>query len=500
MKKRLLFELGRIRVRLLLVMLVIVVVPLAGLELARLYERQLLASLERDMRDQAIVVARTMEEDARAGTLDFGRVERASSRAATATRTRLRVIGRDGLVTDSHRNGPPEGPEPEVGLLGGSGLFDVLVAEGWGLSTDPLDPRAGSVGRWPDLLERREVREAFRGHPSAYTRVRSEHPEVLLFVTEPVRREGRVDYVVYATRSTAPVLEALYRIRSGLVWVLAVAIGASSIVVLLLAFSISRPLSRLSSAARRIANGEPSVEVPVEGAGEIRVLGASIRDMAERLDARATAMRDLAADVAHEFKSPLTSIRGAAELLESGAAEDPTARARFLGNIDADAKRLDRLVSRLLELSRLETSTAPMTVFDLESLVRRTVEHAAPVTVRYEGPRLVRGREADLETALRNVLDNARKFSKPDDPIDVSVRGSKEQIEIRVADRGTGIAAEHLPRVFDRFYTTDRERRGTGLGLAIVRAVMEAHRGRARIESEEGQGAVVVLTLRPDAA
>lgn len=498
--KRLRFELGRIRARLLLVMLVVVVVPLAGLELARLYERQLLDSLERDMRNQTVLAGRMLEDDLRANALDLARTEDTLTRSAISTRTRLRVIGPSGVLVDSHRDGPPEGPEPEIGLLGDSDLFDVFDTESWGLSTDPLEPGATPDGRWPDVLDRREVKDAFEGHPSAYTRVRSEHPEVLLFVTEPVRHAGRVAYVVYATRSTAPVLEALYRIRSGLVRVLAVAIAVSSIIVLLLSFSISRPLARLSTAARKIANGEPSIDVPVGGSGEIRVLGESIRDMADRLDSRARAVRDFAADVAHELKSPLTSIRGAAELLESGAAEDPVARARFLGNIGDDAQRLDRLVTRLLELSRVETPTAPMTVFDLETLVRRAADRAGvePASIRYDAPRLIRGREADLETALRNVLDNARKFSKPDGPIDVEVSSDGELVEIRIADRGAGIAPGDLPRVFDRFYTTDADRKGTGLGLAIVRAVMQAHRGTASVESEPGGGTVVTLRLPAD--
>jgi two-component system sensor histidine kinase ChvG len=491
------FELGRIRARLLLVMLVIVVVPLAGLELARLYERQLLDSLERDMRNQSVLAARTLEDGLRSGTFDLARIEDTLTRSAASTRTRLRVLGPSGVLADSHRDGPPEGPEPEIGLLGDSDVRDLFSSESWGLSTDPLEPGSTPNARWPDVMDRREVKQAFDGHPSAYTRVRSEHPEVLLFVTEPVRHEGRVPYVVYATRSTAPVLEALYRIRSGLVRVLAVAIVVSSIIVLLLSFSISRPLARLSTAARRIANGEPSIDVPVGGSGEIRVLGESIRDMADRLDSRARAVREFAADVAHELKSPLTSIRGAAELLESGAAEDPVARARFLGNIGDDAQRLDRLVSRLLELSRVESPTEPMTVLDLETLVRRAADRAGvdPSSIRYDAPRLVRGRAADLETALRNVLDNARKFSEPDDPIDVGVSSDGDRVEIRVADRGRGIAPDDLPRVFDRFYTTDADRKGIGLGLAIVRAVMEAHRGTASVASEPGAGTVVTLRL-----
>jgi len=284
--------------------------------------------------------------------------------------------------------------------------------------------------------------------------------------------------------------------------VLAVAVLFTGFVTLVLAWSISRPLARLSRASKRIAAGERGVVVPIGGGGEIRELGESFAAMKERLDARMRYISEFAADVAHEFKSPLTSIRGAAELLGEGAADEPEARARFLNNIELDVVRLDRLVSRLLELSRIEASAEAMAPVDLPALVTRATERAStpdqPVTLTWQATvDVVLGRATDLETALINLLDNAVRFSPPGEPVEVTVRGGPPArfIAIDVKDRGPGVPSAIRPRIFDRFFTTDADRDGTGLGLAIVKSVAEAHGGRVLVDSKPGEGSMFTLEL-----
>jgi len=481
--RRLLRELGRIRARLLLVNLLVLLVPVAGLEFARIYERQLLGGLERDMRDQAALVRALCERDLEE-LYDLGDARHGAilTEAATQTRTRVRLLDAAGeVVADSHEHGPPEGPEPPPPSL----VPDSIRALREDSSRAEPAPRT-----WPEVPDRPEVRAALAGDPSSMTRVRDRHPDVLLFVTEPIRARGQVAGAVYVVRSTQPVLVELHRIRAGLVRVLAVALLFTAGVTLLLAWSISRPLARLSRAAKRVAAGEPEVVIPVSGGGEIRELAESFARMKEQLDARLRYIKDFAADVAHEFKSPLTSIRGAAELLEEGAADDPEARRRFLRNIALDVARLDRLVSRLLELSRIEASREAMAQVDLAALVEGVVERSStpdqPVVLRYRrAERAARVREMDLETALLNLVDNALRFSPPGEAVEITVNegGSPPAVRIEVADRGPGIPPANLPRIFDRFFTTDEGRDGTGLGLAIVQAVAQAHGGRVLVES-----------------
>jgi two-component system sensor histidine kinase ChvG len=484
--------LGRIRVRLLVVNLVVVLLPVAGLELAKTYERQLLDALERDMRDQAVVVRRFVEADLRrGGRLDEEAHEEALRRAARRTRTRVRLLDAAGVVVvDSHRDGPPEGPEPRPPWLASASASPSLAAE-----------------PWPAIGERSEVRDALRGRPSGFTRLRDRNPGVLLFVTEPIQPRGVVVGVVYAVRSTSPVLVELHRIRAGLLWVVGGAIALTLLVTLALAWSISRPLEHLSRAAKRIAAGERDVPVPIEGGGEIAELGRSFAAMTKELDARLTYLSAFAADVAHEFKSPLTSIRGAAELLRDGAADEPDARDRFLGNILLDVERLDRHVSRLLELSRIEAGAADTArqLVSLRPLVEASVRRAES-TASGDAPRvelvwrargaLVHARAMDLETAIGNLLDNALRFAPPSSVVRVTVDdGPARTLVVVVEDEGPGVPEDDRARIFERFFTTDAERRGTGLGLAIVRAVAEAHGGSVRFEPRVPHGSRFVLTL-----
>ncbi|MEM9695331.1 MAG: histidine kinase dimerization/phospho-acceptor domain-containing protein, partial [Myxococcota bacterium] len=347
-----------IRARLLTVNLVVLLVPVAGLEFARLYERQLLGALQRDMRNQAMLVRELLEQDLAKG-VELGAPAHQSWLVASArsTRTRIRIIDdTTTAVLDSHVDGPPEGPEPESPSL--------LELDKRGSSS--RDSR--SKVTWPQVGERREVRSALEGRPDAFTRVRARDPQVLLFLAEPIRFDGGVVGVVYVTRSTQPVLVELYRIRTGLITVLIVALTFTVVITLLFAASISRPLSRLSQAAQRITRGERAVDVPVGGAREIRELGRAFATMTQRLNERLRATSEFAADVAHELKSPLTSIRGAAELLrEDGGAAAP----RFLTNIELDADRMDRLVSRLLVLSRIEADESPFGAVALGELLER---------------------------------------------------------------------------------------------------------------------------------
>lgn len=484
---RLRASLGRIGVRLLVVNLLVVIVPIAGVEFADVYEKQLLGALERDMRDQAIIVRRFLEADLRDGTaLGASRHEIALRRAAAQTRTRVRVFDRQReLVADSHREGPPEGPEPPAPTFLGS-------ASGW--SSDVLGTYGGPA--WPEPRARQEVEHAFQGQPSSYTRVRGRNPGVLLFITEPIMPRRRVEGVVYVVRSTRPVLAELHRVRQGLYLLAGLALLFTLGVTLALAFSISRPLGRLSRAAKRIARGERGVGVPVEGSGEIRELGESFASMTSELSRRLRFASEFAADVAHEFKSPLTGIRGAAELLNDGAAEDPKARERFLSNILLDVHRLDRLVSRLLELGRVEASTTegPIENIALQTVVQELAE-------RHPGLNLVttsvtvRGRSADMRRAIKNLIENATRFSPDEHSVDVTVRAERGRAKVVVDDRGPGIPADELERIFERFYTTDEDREGTGLGLAIVRAVAEAHGGSVHAEHRPGGGARFVLDL-----
>jgi two-component system sensor histidine kinase ChvG len=485
-------ELLRIRYRLLLVNVLIVSVPIAGIAFARVYEREQLRALEEDMVHQAQVLRQLILADPAILEADAAaRLEQVLVAIATQTRARIRVLDGAGRVLgDSHVDGPPEGRAEAAPGYPGQRLARPVPAP---RSDDPPPP---------DVSKRPEVWKALSGRYGSYTRVWSfpGGERVFLFSALPIGEgQGKSLGVIYLTRSTLPVLAALYRLRSSLFRVLVAALFATAVLSLFLAATIARPLSRLARIARRIAAGDRRQSLALGRHDEIGHLARAFDVMARRLDDRARSAAQMAADISHEFKSPLTSIRGAAELLLEGASEDPRARARFLGNILEDASRLDRLVSRLLELSRLEADEAPFEELPLEDFLAGLASTALPgvpvvVAQRSRRPALW-GRRGQLGSALRNLVENARQHAAPGTAVTVTVEDAGDGLRLSVHNLGEAISEANLARIWDRFFTTRAASGGSGLGLPIVRAAVAAHGGTASVTSDPVAGTTFTVEL-----
>jgi two-component system phosphate regulon sensor histidine kinase PhoR len=218
---------------------------------------------------------------------------------------------------------------------------------------------------------------------------------------------------------------------------------------------------------------------------------------------------DFVANVSHELRTPLTAIKGFAETLASSGFEDRQRAEHFVAIIDRQAERLSRLISDLLVLSDLELGKSPLRIRTVA--LRHAAQEVAElldeparrggVTVRVEvGPDIVVACDPDrLAQVLSNLLDNAVKYTPAGGSVVVSARAVGDEAEITVADTGTGIPAEDLPRVTERFYRVDKARSrefgGTGLGLSIVKHIVQAHGGRLAIDSRLGVGTTVRVTL-----
>jgi two-component system sensor histidine kinase ChvG len=291
----------------------------------------------------------------------------------------------------------------------------------------------------------------------------------------------------------------MHRLRTTLLKVLLAALGATAILSLFLAATISRPLTKLTRLAGAIAGGDRRARLSLERRDEIGELARAFDTMARRLDERARYIAELSANISHEFKSPLTGIRGATELLLEGAAEDPAARARFLENILQDAHRLDRLVTRLLELSRVESDAGPAEVFDYEALVREVaaqVQGPAEVVVDYAARTMhLFGRRAHVASALANLVENAQAHARADSPVTVLVADVPGGVRTSVHNDGPVISPANLGRIWDRFFTTRAAAGGTGLGLPIVRSVVQAHGGSVAVASSEEAGTTFSFEL-----
>ena len=231
---------------------------------------------------------------------------------------------------------------------------------------------------------------------------------------------------------------------------------------------------------------------------------------------RADDMRaDFVANVSHELRTPLAAITGFIDTLQGPARDDPAARARFLGIMQTQAWRMARLIDDLLSLSRIEQRAhqRPETPVDLVSIVRQVadglqtlaqdreikVEITAPPT-----PLVVLGDRDELTRLFENLIENGLKYGASGKRIDIAcaaanTAGGKGEAVVSVRDYGPGIAAEHLPRLTERFYRVDvgesRAQGGTGLGLALVKHILNRHQGRLSIDSKEGEGATFTVRL-----
>ena len=221
-----------------------------------------------------------------------------------------------------------------------------------------------------------------------------------------------------------------------------------------------------------------------------------------------TTRREFVSNVSHELRNPLASIRSMVETLSGGAIDDRQTAADFVSRIEQDVRRMDTLVSELLELSRLESGQVALDVrpLSLEPIAADTVasfrdrSSGGGVEVSVEIPAdlpLVLGESEKVRQVLSNLMDNALKFTPPGGRITMSALPDHRNVIARVSNTGDGIAPEHLPHLFERFYKVDRSRRdqGTGLGLAIVKHIVLAHGGDVDVESSLGEGATFTFTL-----
>jgi two-component system phosphate regulon sensor histidine kinase PhoR len=237
-----------------------------------------------------------------------------------------------------------------------------------------------------------------------------------------------------------------------------------------------------------------SSAVPVSGGRVLLVL----RDVTEARGVEAM-RRDFVANTSHELKTPVASIQAAAETIRDAARDDPRAAGRFAEQLHRDALRLSRIVSDLLDLSRLEAERPRLSPVRLDRLTSeemdRIMDHAGRAGVNLEfrsDPAIVHGSQGDLALLVRNLLDNAVRYSPDGGRVEVEVASSDGEALLAVRDTGIGIPSRDLPRIFERFYRVDRARSretgGTGLGLSIAKHVAEQHGGRIEVDSELGRG------------
>ena len=342
---------------------------------------------------------------------------------------------------------------------------------------------------------------------------------------------GRIDgQTIYVALSAVerPLLTELDEVGRSFILAGLITLVVSLIVAFLLARSISRPLMRLARATEAIAQGEYDHRVEMKVGDEIGRLATSFNTMAERVQRSRQMEKDFVANVSHELKTPLTSIRGFAQAILDGAVQNMQGVQNAAQTIFDETTRMTRLVGDLLTLARFESGQIPLAreTIDLGQVLPVWVERFRPrpeasnqkiITVIEQLPHIA-GDPGQLEQVVSNLIDNALKYNSSGGVVTITAKHingtskSKSTVTLRrrltetppvqwvtisVADTGSGIPQEDLPRLFERFYRGDKARvaGGTGLGLAIANEIVRAHGGRVDVSSQVGQGSMFTVYL-----
>ncbi|AWN50312.1 histidine kinase [Methylobacterium terrae] len=430
-------------------------------------------------------------------------------RLITPTGTRARVYDRDGTMLidsrglyirgDLSRDLPPTRKD-SLSLIEQAWNTVRTHVPGLGRPSSADEPGPADGRTLP------EVQRALAG--ARGTLVRRNGPgETIVSVAVPIQRGRTVRGALLLSTQEGDIDKIIAAERFSLLQVFIIAALVMVVLSMLVAGQIVGPVGRLAEAAERVRTGIKSrQEIPdfTRRTDEIGHLSGALRDMTQALYRRLDAIENFAADVSHELKNPLTSLRSAVETLPLAKTDE--SRGRLMQVIQHDVKRLDRLISDIADASRLDAELARAEAgrVDLRKLITTVVSVAnerrrrgdasidlavEPAPAGIEDPFAILGHDSRLGQVVNNLLDNARSFSPKGASVRVALRRRRNAVELTVEDDGPGIPPHALERIFERFYT-DRPEQGfgqnSGLGLSISRQIVQAHRGTIRAENRLG--------------
>ena len=516
---------------LVLMNLAVLVLPLSGIWTLRLYQSALIRQTESELTAQAAIIAAAYRAAWRSVG---GRPEAQPVADARWTRTPggderwLPRFANLDLAVDPILPPPPDpvpasSPVDAAARKAGEALDAMLRdAQRTTLAAIRVVDRDGIVvastgeALGQSLAGQEEVARALRGEPVSVLRERGSPapPSALgaidagsnlrIFTATPVLDEDRIVGVVMLSRTPRTLSDALYGKRWHLVALAALLLGSIGGLSALGPFAISRPMRAVTDQAKRTAEGEPGAISPVAGptVREVAELSEALSRMARTLEDRADYIRGFAAHVSHEFKTPLTTIRGTVELLqEHFDSMSQEERARFLRNLEGEAERLARLVSRLLDLARADVAPGADHATTLaDALIGRVAaryrESGLAVDASATEPLTLAIAEEAMEMILVNLIENAFQHAGPQARVAVALHRQANAGVLVVRDDGPGISAANAARIFTPFFTTARKHGGTGLGLPIVQSLARVHGGSvALLPSSNGAAFEVRLPL-----
>jgi two-component system phosphate regulon sensor histidine kinase PhoR len=373
-------------------------------------------------------------------------------------------------------------------------------------------------------LNRPEVQKALGATIGADTRQSATVGREFLYVAKalPASLSGGSFRNLKFVRLSMPLetVEAeIQRIRLSIIAAGIVVLSLTTVISIVVSRRLSRPMVHIAKSLERIRLGDLNERVNVGTKDEIGQVAGAVNELVDKLKADIVQLQKLErvrseflANVSHELRTPIFAIQGFLETLLNGAMNDPSVNKSFLEKASANAQRLNALLADLIDISRIESGEMRMSFryFRLNEFLENIVKDFQP-TARQLGIELelnlktptkteAYGDRDRLQQVMSNLIENGLRYNKKGGTVTVLAEPLNGDAKISVSDTGVGIAAEHLPRIFERFYRVDKDRSrevgGTGLGLAIVKHIIEAHNSKVEVESEPTKGSTFWFTLK----
>ena len=533
---RILFRLRNI---LLVVMFAVLGLPLIGVYFFRIYENGLVQQTETELIAQATVIAATFRQYSHElAPKGYGYILMARSpiepvKKLSSSRETVVANGRYtpipatlDLINDIAPPRPvaiavskvpdttarkiaekilPIMQDTQQVMLSGMRLLDmdgtVIVGReeiGWSLAHIPEVKRALN-GQYASV-----IRQRISDQPPPPLYSLSRGTQIRVFIAYPIVDQGRVQGVVYLSRTPTNILKHLYEVREKVAFATASLVVIAVLLILFVSSTISRPIRELLQQTERVRTGEQRIVQPIRHpvTYEVAQLSESFAGMSQALAERSDYIRRFAAHVSHEFKTPLTAMQGALELLQDHFESMPSEqRNKFMDNLLNDTQRLKQLVNRLLELARadaLEPSKQSSSLAELfKRLLNRYQERGLVIVLPapLSSQALAIAPEA-LDAVLCNLLDNSLQHGA--NQVQVHTQLLAKSLKLSLQDNGDGVSAANRDKIFTPFFTTKRNQGGTGLGLEIVVSLLRAYGGQIYLgDAPAGAEFVIELMLEP---
>lgn len=495
-----------IAIRLLLFNVLLVFLPVAGLFSLHSLEQQLLDVQERAMVQQGRVLAAALAAES---TLNPQAAREFMQRLGGRSEARIRIIDRDGRVLADSASGraAPAETDDSYSAPDSAARSRLLYRVGvqlwraWSAVRTFFERETENASNTSDPAPRDVIGKALQGRYGATSRVSAGQRSLTLYSALPVRAGGGGPVIgaVMVSQSTSRILRALWRVRLDTFEVFALSVLAAMVLSLLMSATIARPLIRLRNEADALLDHRGRLRRTFGGSrrrDEIGDLTRALAQLTARLERHLVFVETFSADVSHEFKNPLASIRNAAELLAH--TRDPKEQEQLSATIEKEVARLNRLLNAVREVSKVDAAVdmelaAPV---DVRALLIELAGERAEITAPPQ-PLMVTASEDRLAQAFGNILENAISFSPEGGKVTVTMFERDGWVVVRVDDEGPGIPPEHLEKIFDRFFSfrPTEQQNHDGLGLAIAHAVVEAYGGKIHAENVVPRGARIEVRL-----